>query len=131
MLQVRLFGLRDKFCGVEILETAGGFYDPSIGDGSRGDWYSRNTGQLYISHFKKQGSAAGRPYDFMIKEDMRKAVDDTHAPGAPRGNRKYLVDVGIGRPNTDKASLPLPVGIKIRDAFSKVDSIASPEREMT
>ena len=57
---------------VEILETAGGLYDPSIGDGSRRDWYSRNTGQLYICHFKKQGSAAGRPYDFMIKGDMRK-----------------------------------------------------------
>ena len=90
VLQVHLFGLRDNLGGIEIRETDGGFFDPSIGDGSRKDWYNRNTGQLYISHFKTQGSAAGRPYDFMLKGDVRKAVDDTLAPGAPRADRNYL-----------------------------------------
>ncbi len=101
------------------MDTPGGFYDPTIGDGSRRDWYNRNTVQLYISHFKKQGSTVGRPYDFMIKRDVRKAVDDTLAPGAPKANRKYLVDVGVGGPITDKAGLPLPFGTEIRDAFKK------------
>ena len=105
------------------METAGGLNDPSIGDRSRRDWYNRTTGQLYISHFKTQGSAAGRSYDFMLKGDMRKAVDDTLAPGAPMANRKYLVDGGVERLNNDKAGLPLPVGTKIRDAFKKVGFI--------
>ncbi len=56
----------------------------------------------------------------MIKVDVRKAVDDTLAPGAPKANWKYLVDVGVGGPNTDKAGLPLPVGTKISNAFKKV-----------
>jgi hypothetical protein len=51
---------------------------------------------------------------------MRKAVDDTLAPGAPRANLKYLVDIGFGGPNTDKVGLPLPIGTKFRDAFAKV-----------
>ena len=50
---------------------------------------------------------------------MWKAADDTLALGAPKANRKYLVDAGVGRPNTDKDGLPLPVGTKIRDAFKK------------
>jgi len=112
--------MRDNLGGVEIFYTAGEFYDPSIGDGSRRDRYNRNTGQLYISHFKTQGSAAvGRPYDFILKGDVRKSVDDTLAPGAPRAIRKYLVAVGVGEPNTDKAGLPLPIVTKIRNALKK------------
>ena len=55
----------------------------------------------------------------MLKGDVRKAVDDTLAPGAPRANRKYFVDVGVGSPSTDKTGLPLPVGTKISNAFRK------------
>jgi hypothetical protein len=68
--------------GVEIRETNVDFYDPSVGDSSRRDWYIKTTGQLYISHFKTQGSNAGRPYDFLLKDDVRRTVDDTLAPGA-------------------------------------------------
>ncbi len=82
--------------GVEIRETLRSFFDPSIGNESRRDWYNWNTDQLYISHFKTKGSAAGMPYDFMLMGDMRKAVDDTFAPGAPRATRKFPVDVGVG-----------------------------------
>jgi hypothetical protein len=43
-LQVHLFGLSDNLSGVEVRKTNGGFYDPSIGDASRRDWYNKNTG---------------------------------------------------------------------------------------
>jgi len=59
----------------------------------------------------------------MLKGDVRKAVDDTLAPGAPRANRKYLVDVGVGGPNTDTVGLPLPVGTKIRYASKNIGFI--------
>ena len=119
-LQVHLFGLRDNLGGVEIRETNGGFYDPSVGDSSRRDWYNKNTGQLYISHFKTQGSSAGRPYDFLLKGDVRRTVDTTLAPGAPKEKRKWLVDIGVGgEKHQDRAGLPLPVGSKISSAFAK------------
>jgi hypothetical protein len=82
-LQVRLWGLRDNLGMIEIRDTDGTFYDPAIGEESRKDWYNRRTGQLYISHFKTQDSSAGKPYDFLFKGDVRQAVDDTLAPGAP------------------------------------------------
>ena len=63
-LQVKLMGLRDNLGGIEILESDGEIYDPSIGDSSRADWYNRKTGRLHIAHFKTSGSTMGRTYDF-------------------------------------------------------------------
>jgi hypothetical protein len=121
LLQVRLFGLRDNLGGVEMRDTDGSFYDPNVGDASRRDWYNRRSGQLYISHYKTQDASAGKPYDFLLKGDVRKAVDDTLAPGAPQAKRKWLVGVGVGGPkHKHKPGLPLPVGAKISGAFAAV-----------
>jgi len=63
-LQVKLLGLRDNLGGIEIRESDGKMYDPSIGDSSRADWYNRKSGRLYIAHFKTSGSTMGRPSNF-------------------------------------------------------------------
>jgi hypothetical protein len=118
VLQVRLWGLCDILGGIEIRETDGSYYDPNVGMESRKDWYNRRTGQLYVSHFKTQDSSVGKPYDFLLEGDVRQAVDDTLAPGAPQPNRKWLVGAGIGRlKHKDRAGLPRPVGSKISSAF--------------
>ena len=76
---------------------------------------------MYINYFKTQGSNAGRPYNFLLKGDVRRTVDDTLAPGAPHAKHKWLVAVGIGGPkHKDRAGLPLSVGSKISAAFAKV-----------
>jgi hypothetical protein len=105
--------------GVEIRETDGVFYDPSVEDASRNDWYNQRTGQLYIIHFTTQGSSAGRPYDFLLEGDVRHAVEDTLAPGAAQAKRKWLVDIGVGIKHQDRTGHPLPVGSNISSAFAK------------
>ena len=123
-LQVHLFGLRVNSGGVEILETNGGFYDPSIGDASRRVWYNREPAQLYISIFKTQGSNAGRPYTLLLKGAVRRSVDIPLSQGAPNANRKWLIGVGIGGPkHKDRVGLLLPAKAKISAAFRKAGLI--------
>ena len=43
-LQVRLWGLRDNLGGIKIRENDGSFYDPTVGEESRKDWYNGRTG---------------------------------------------------------------------------------------
>jgi hypothetical protein len=115
-------GLRDNLGGIEIRETDGKIYNPSLGDSSRADWYNRNSGRLYIAHFKTSGSAMGRPYDFQLKDmpEVKAVVDETLAPGHPQAKRKWLVGVGVGSSKNDtRANLPLPVGSIIGEAFAK------------
>jgi hypothetical protein len=121
-LQVKLMGLRDNLGGIEIRETDGKIYDPSLGDSSRADWYNRNTGRLYIAHFKTSGSTMGRPYDFQLKDmpEVKAVVDQTLAPGHPQAKRKWLVGVGVAGPKHEtRANLPNPVGDVIGKAFAK------------
>ncbi len=118
---MRLWGLRDNLGGVLIREDDGRLYDSSVGEDSRECWYNRCSSRLYISIFKTQDSALGQPYDFLLKGDVKQAVDVTLAPGAPEAGRKWLVGVGVGGPkHKTKAGLPLPVGSKISAAFRKV-----------
>jgi hypothetical protein len=92
---------------IEMRDSDGTSYGPNIGEESRKDWYNRRTGQLYISNFKTQDSSVGKPYDFLLKGDVRQAVDDTLAPGAQQPNRKWLVGVGGGSPkHKDRAGCP-------------------------
>ena len=63
-LQVRLLGMRDDLGGIEICDSNGEIYDPSIGDGSRADWHNLKSGGLHIAHFKTSGMNIGKPYDF-------------------------------------------------------------------
>jgi len=120
-LQVKLFGLRDNLGGIELRDSDGREFDPSVGEPSRKDWYNKRTGRLYISHFKTQGSAKGRPYDFQLPPDMRATVDATLAPDAPQARRKYLVNIGVGGEGAKrKPGLPSAVGPVITAAFKKV-----------
>ncbi len=60
LLQTRLLGLRDNNLGeVVIRDDDGPIYNPMQGESSRFDWYNRNSGQMYISHFKTAGTAQG------------------------------------------------------------------------
>ena len=120
-LQVKLLGLRDNLGGIEIRDTDGKIYDPSIGDSSRADWYNRKSGRLYIAHFKTSGSTMGRPYDFQLKDmpEVKAVVDETLAPGHPESKRKWLVGVGVGsEKNQTRSNLPKPVGSIIGKAFA-------------
>ncbi len=120
-LQVRLWGLRDNLGGVLIRDDDGRLYDSSVGEDSRECWYNRRSARLYISIFKTQDLALGKPSDFLLKGDAKQAVDATLAPGAPEANRKCLVRVGVGGPkHKTKTGLPLPAGSKISAAFRKV-----------
>ncbi len=60
-LQVRLWGVRDNTGGVLIRDDDGRLYDSSVGEDSRVCWYNRRSGRLYISIFKTQDSALGKP----------------------------------------------------------------------
>jgi hypothetical protein len=63
----------------------------------------------------------GKPSDFLLKGDVKQAVDDMLAPGAPHANRKWIVGVGVGGPkHKTKAGLPFHVGSKISAAFANV-----------
>ena len=73
---------------------------------------------------KTQGNAAGRPYDFLLKGDIRWTVEDTLAPGASQAKRKWLIGVKMGGPmHKDRPGLPLPVNNKISSAFAKAGLI--------
>jgi len=66
LLETKLLGLRDNLGGIEIRMEYGGLYDRTIGESSRKDWYNKNSGRLYISHFKTNKSRMGTPYDFQF-----------------------------------------------------------------
>ncbi len=85
---MQLWGLRDNTGGVEIRDSDGGFYYPFVGGESRECWFNRRKGRLYISIFKTQDSPLGKPYNFLLKGDVKQTVDDTLVPGAPYANRK-------------------------------------------
>ena len=91
-LQVKLMGLRDNLGGIKIRETDGKIYDPSLGDSSRADWYNRNTGMLYIAHFKTSGATIGRPYDFQLKDmpEVKAAVDKLWPRVTPKQSENGL-----------------------------------------
>ena len=113
-LQTKLLGLRDNLGGIEILRSDGRRYDPSVGDSSRFDWYNRNSGKIYIAHFKTGKSRFGSPYEFDISKhpEIKRAIDETLAPGHPEANRKWLVGVGV-----NKTGLPSPAGPRVKAAF--------------
>ena len=94
-------------CGIEIRETDGRRFDTTIGDPSREDWFNRRRGIIYISLLKMDKSAMGTPYELVLDQEMRDAIEVTLAPGALEANRKYLINVGL-----NKQGLPLPVGKK-------------------
>ena len=125
-LQVKLIGLRDNLGGIEICETDGKIYDPSLGDSSRADWYNRKTRRLYIAHFKTSRSTMGRSYDFQLKDmpEVKAVVDQTLAPGHPQAKRKWLVGVGVGGlKHETRENLPNPVGDVIGKAFAKTSLV--------
>jgi hypothetical protein len=68
---------------IEIRETHGMKFDPTIGVPSREDWFNRRTGFIYISHFKPDKSAVGTPYELDLDQKMRDTIEVTLAPGAP------------------------------------------------
>ncbi len=45
-LQVRLWGLHDNLGGIEIRDIDGSFYDPTVGEECRKDWYNRRKGEV-------------------------------------------------------------------------------------
>jgi hypothetical protein len=110
-LQVNLLGLRDNLGGIEIRADDGQLFDPVAGDPSRAEWYNRNTGKIYVAHFKTDKSRFGTPYCFKLSQnpDIKAAVDETLVAG-----RKWLV--GVGR--TKDGPLPLPAGPKVKNAFT-------------
>jgi len=55
---------------------------------------------MNVNHFKTQESNAGRYYDFLLKEDIRRTVDIILVPGAPQANLKWLIGVGIAAQST-------------------------------
>jgi hypothetical protein len=114
LLQTKLLGLRDNLGGIEIRTDDGGLYDRTVGESSRRDWYNKNSGRLYISHFKTNKSRLGTPYDFALKDipELKNAIDHTLRPDHPQADRKYLVGVGV-----NKDGLPASVGEKIIQAF--------------
>ncbi len=49
---------------------------------------------------------------------LRDAINVTLALDAPEAKRKYLVNIGVGKPtHTAKAGLPLPISDKIKRSF--------------
>jgi len=52
------------------------------------------------------------PYDFLLKDNVRQAVDDTLAPCAAQAKCKRLVDVGVGIKHQDRHGPPLLAGSK-------------------
>ncbi len=90
-----------------------------MGEDSRECWYNRRTGRLYISIFKTRDSVLGKPYDFFLKGDEKRAVDVTLAPRAPVANRKWLVGVGVGGPKHKTKGYLFRQGIKLVQLFAK------------
>jgi hypothetical protein len=115
-LQVKLLGLRDNLGGIEIRADDGRRFHPAVGDPSRADWYNRNTGEIYVAHFKTDKSRFGTPSSFKLSQHpgIKAAVDETLASGHPEAGRKWLV--GVGRKKDGQ--IPLPAGPKVKRGFT-------------
>jgi hypothetical protein len=63
--------------------------------------------------FQPENIDIGQPCDFQTPPDLRSIIDATLAPGAPKAKRKYLVNIGVGKPtHKQKHGIPLPVSEK-------------------
>lgn len=107
-LQVNLLGLRDNLGGIEVLDRDGPVYKPGEGDESRSDWYNKESGRLYIAHFKTDKSRYGRPYDFKLPTALRNLVNKS----LESDGRKFLVGIGRKIDGT-----PSPAGRLVKKAF--------------
>jgi hypothetical protein len=122
LLNTKLLGLRDNLGGIEIRTDDGGLYDKTIGESLRRDWYNKNSGRLYILHFKTNKSMLGFPYDFALKDipELKNAIDLALRTDHPKADFKYIIGIKVG-----KDGLPSHAGPNNVRAFKSAGLVCS------
>jgi hypothetical protein len=91
-LDEKLLWLRNNLSDIEIRGNDGRHLDRIVGDPSRGEWYKRRNGEIFIAHFMTGKNRFGTPYRFDLSKqpDIKAAVDETLAPLHPEATPQVI-----------------------------------------